>query len=126
MRQIDINNPFLHGYLTESIYMKQPASFHVSSASQLVCHPRNAIYGLKQARQTWYERLNFLLHKLGFNTSRADTSLLVRIISTSCMYILIYVDDIIILGNSDQHINQLVRTLYDNVSLKDLDKSITF
>lgn len=100
MRQIDINDAFLHGYLTESVYMDRSAGFHVSSASSLVCHPHK-LYGLKQASRAWYERLSSFLHKLGFHTPRADASLLVCTTSTLCCYILIYVDNIIILGNFD-------------------------
>lgn len=80
--------------------MEQPPGYHVSDSQPLVCHLKKALYGLKQAPCAWYERLSSRLHQLGFHTSKADTSLLICVTTTACCYILIYVDDIIIMGSS--------------------------
>ena len=50
IRQLDINNDFLHGILTDEVYMEQPVGFRVESNSQkpLVCKLKKAIYGSKQ------------------------------------------------------------------------------
>ena len=103
IRQLDVNNAFLHGYLHEYVFMEQPFRFHVSSAPPMVCHFTKALYGLKQAPRAWYDRLSSYLHSLGFRTSQANTSLLVKTTSTACCYILIYVDNvdnIIVLASS--------------------------
>lgn len=88
----------------------------------MVCHLRKVLYGFKQVLRAWYEKLSSFLHLLGFRTTRAYSSLLVHISSTFYCYILVYIDDIIIMGNYDHAITQLITTMNDNFSLNDRDK----
>jgi hypothetical protein len=49
LRQLDINNAFLHGTLSEAVFMSQPPGFTDSHFSTHVCQLRKAFYGLRQA-----------------------------------------------------------------------------
>ena len=49
LKQIEINNVFLNGYLTEEVYMQQPKRFIDSSRPDHVCKLHKALNGLKQA-----------------------------------------------------------------------------
>ena len=62
LRQLDVNNAFLQGHLSETVFMKQPPGFVDHDHPSYVCKLRKAIYGLKQAPRAWYHELrNFLL-----------------------------------------------------------------
>src|SRR6185437_8412155 len=77
LRQLDVQNAFLHGILEEEVYMQQPPGFVEKSKENYVCKLDKALYGLKQAPRAWYSRLSTKLIDLGFRPSRADTSLFI-------------------------------------------------
>jgi histone deacetylase 1/2 len=76
LRQLDVQNAFLHGFLEEEVYMKQPPGYEDKSKSQYVCKLDKALYGLKQAPRAWYSQLCVKLQSLGFVPSKGDTSML--------------------------------------------------
>ncbi|KAI9156543.1 hypothetical protein LWI28_008344 [Acer negundo] len=120
LRQLDINNAFLQGRLTETVFMAQPLGFIDSDHPTHVCKLKKAIYGLKQAPRAWYHELREFLLVVGFKNSYTDTSLFVLNTGGTILYLLIYVDDIILTGNNSAHVDQFVNTLAQRFSLKDL------
>ncbi len=48
--QMDVSTAFLHGELTEEVYMKQPQGFIKDSEEHLVCRLNRSIYGLNEAK----------------------------------------------------------------------------
>lgn len=107
LQQIDVNNAFLNGHLQEEIYMAQPPEF-VAENKKLVCKFNRALYGLKQAPRAWYEMLSSTLLQFGFKPSRCDPSLFTLVTTQHKLYVLIYVDDIIITGTSPTLIKELI------------------
>ncbi|MCI27024.1 retrovirus-related Pol polyprotein from transposon TNT 1-94, partial [Trifolium medium] len=95
IQQLDVNNAFLNGILDEEVYMTQPQGFDNGNPSQ-VCKLNKALYGLKQAPRQWFERLQTTLLQLGFKSSKCDPSLFTFTNQGSTLYLLVYVDDIII------------------------------
>ncbi|KAG9447713.1 hypothetical protein H6P81_013841 [Aristolochia fimbriata] len=120
IRQLDINNVFLNGNLDEEVYMVQPSGFQDKTHPDAVCRLNKSLYGLKQSPRAWYQRLTSYLLDLGFTLSKADSSLLVRYTSTATIFVLIYVDDIIITGSSPKDIACLLADLQREFSIKDL------
>lgn len=122
LHQVDINNAFLNGDLHEEIYMMQPPGFEQQSkdGSPLVCRLRKALYGLKQAPRAWFHKLKEFLLKSMFISSKADNSLFIRRSGSQLLYVLVYVDDIIITGIGSVAIDQFVKALDIHFSLKDL------
>lgn len=119
IQQIDVNNAFLNGILQEEIYMVQPPGF-VAENKKLVCRLNRALYGLKQAPRAWYERLSSTLLQFGFQSSRCDPSLFTYIKGSHKLYILIYVDDIILTGTSTALIKEVIHKLNFEFALKEL------
>ncbi|RDX94368.1 hypothetical protein CR513_23256, partial [Mucuna pruriens] len=100
LKQLDINNAFLNGLLDEDVYLTQPPSFEDPNKT-LVCKLNKAIYGLKQALRAWFDRLKSTLLQLGFKASKSDPSLFIQSIDSMVVYILVYVDDIIVTALGD-------------------------
>jgi hypothetical protein len=120
LHQLDLQNVFLHGVLEEEIYMKQPPSFSSPTHPGYVCKLDKAIYGLKHAPRAWYSCLSTKLIQLGFRTSNADTSLFIFRRGSVQIFLLIYVDDIIVASSCDQAIDALLNDLWSDFALKDL------
>jgi histone deacetylase 1/2 len=120
LRQLDVKNAFLHGVLEEEVYMKQPPGFKNTDTPHHVCRLDKALYGLKQAPRAWYSRLSAKLQDLGFLPSKADTSLFLYDKSGVTIFVLIYVDDIIMTSSSDHAIAALLKDLNAHFAIKDL------
>jgi len=119
--QLDVNNAFLNGSLQETIYMQQPPGFD-SGDKSLVCKLNKAIYGLKQAPRQWFQRLKQILLQLGFVDSKCDPSLFIYRDNNNTVYVLIYVDDIIITGSCVSLVQHFISQLHSNFSRKQLGK----
>lgn len=111
LRQLDISNAFLHGFLKEDVHMSQPQGFTNPSKPGYVCKQHKSLYGLKQAPRAWFERFTTHLLSLGFTASTADPSLFVFHSKNAILYLLLYVDDIIITGLL-QPLSQISSPLY--------------
>uniref|UniRef100_A0A2N9GL63 Reverse transcriptase Ty1/copia-type domain-containing protein n=1 Tax=Fagus sylvatica TaxID=28930 RepID=A0A2N9GL63_FAGSY len=120
IRQIDIQNAFLHGNLSEEVFMHQPPGYSHPSFPHHVCKLKKALYGLKQAPRAWFSRLSTRLIELGFHGSLSNTSLFIYKSSTYTMFILIYVDDIIITSSNSSAIDKLLSSLQTDFAVKDL------
>lgn len=125
LHQLDVNNGFLNGLLHETIYMQQPPRFS-SQDKSLVCKLDKALYGLKQAPRQWFERLQSTLLQFGFHTSQCDPSLFIYKKDKNVVYLLVYVDDIIITGSSNSLIQTLVGHLNSTFALKQLGQLLSW
>jgi hypothetical protein len=120
IRQLDVTNAFLHGVISEDVYMTQPPGFVHASYPNYVCHLHKALYGLKQAPRAWFSRLSNRLLQLGFHGCKSDTSLFIYKTKADTIFFLIYVDDIIVTGPNSSSINSLISKLQQDFAVKDL------
>jgi histone deacetylase 1/2 len=111
----------VHGFLEEEVYMRQPPGYEDKNTPRYVCKLDKALYGLKQAPRAWYSRLSGRLQKLGFKPSKADTSLFYYRKGSHVIFMLIYVDDIIVASSSSEAIDALIRDLGKDFAIKDLE-----
>ncbi|KAJ9558152.1 hypothetical protein OSB04_012766 [Centaurea solstitialis] len=120
IHQLDVKNAFLHGDLTETVYMRQPPGYVNSSFPDHVCRLRKALYGLKQAPRAWYHRFAVYLSSLGFLSSKTDTSLFTYHRGSDTIYLLLYVDDIILTASSSTLISMVISKLSSEFPMSDL------
>uniref|UniRef100_A0A1J3HVA2 Retrovirus-related Pol polyprotein from transposon TNT 1-94 n=2 Tax=Noccaea caerulescens TaxID=107243 RepID=A0A1J3HVA2_NOCCA len=119
IKQIDVNTAFLQGTLHEEAYVTQPEGFVDKDRPHYVCRLRKALYGLKQAPRAWYQELKSFLCDLGFLNSLADTSVFTYIAGANVVFVLVYVDDIIVTGSTPTILRDFIATLSGRFSLKD-------
>ena len=120
LRQLDINNAFLNGELSETVFKAQPLGFKDLSKPNHVCRSNKAIYGLKQAPRAWYITLKNAILQLGFHNSKADSFLFIYSHGSNLCYFLVYVDDLVITGNNSILVATIIKQLGDMFSLKDM------
>jgi hypothetical protein len=121
LHQLDVNNAFLHGDLHEDVYMTIPPGVTTSKPNQ-VCKLSKSLYGLKQASRKWYEKLTGLLISNGYKQATSDASLFTKKGSDSFTVLLVYVDDIILAGDSLAEISFIKNILNQAFKIKDLGK----
>lgn len=85
-----------------------------------MCKLVKALYGSKQAPRPWYDKLKTALLRKGFVNSTVDSSLLLLKNHEVTVYILVYVDDILLTGTSSKFIQDLVVDLNEEFALKQL------
>jgi histone deacetylase 1/2 len=100
--------------------MRQPPGFEDASKPHYVCELDKALYGLKQAPRAWYARLSTKLCDLGFKASKSDNSLFIYSKNDVTIFMLIYVDDIIVTSSSQEVVTALLKDLRSKFALKDL------
>lgn len=120
IRQIDVNTAFLQGRLNDQVFMCQPPGFTDKYKPHHVCHLKKALYGLKQAPRAWCSELKNFLLQTGFHNSLVDTSLFILKLSDAFVYVLVYVDDILMTGTNTQMVQRVIDELSRKFSIKDM------
>ncbi|GJU00864.1 ribonuclease H-like domain-containing protein [Tanacetum coccineum] len=110
IHQLDVKNAFLHGHLTETVYMHQPQGFTDSAHSDYVCLLQKSLYGLKQAPRAWFQRFSSYVIRADFYHNKTDLSLFIFHKGQDIAYLLLYVDDIILTASSTSLLISATRT----------------
>ncbi|KAL5729905.1 hypothetical protein ACHQM5_002793 [Ranunculus cassubicifolius] len=118
--QLDVSNAFLHGHLEEDVYMIQPPGFQDPLKPNHVCKLHKSLYGLKQTPRAWYSTLSDSLISLGFIMSSTDHSLFTLTSNNSVVYMLVYLDDILLTGNDPSMCQTVLQHLQNNFAVKNL------
>nr|ABA96191.1 retrotransposon protein, putative, Ty1-copia subclass [Oryza sativa Japonica Group] len=117
---IDVKTAFLHGELEEEIYMDQPEGFIVPGKEDYVCKLKRSLYGLKQSPRQWYKRFDSFMLSHGFKRSEFDSCVYIKFVNGSPIYLLLYVDDMLIAAKSKEQITALKKQLSSEFDMKDL------
>ncbi|KAI3694502.1 hypothetical protein L1987_77468 [Smallanthus sonchifolius] len=120
INQLDVKNAFLHGFLSETVFMHQPVGFRDPTMPHHVCRLKKSLYGLKQAPRAWYQRFTDYVTTLGFHHSSCDHSLFIYRKGYDIAYLLLYVDDIILTTSSPDLKTRLLHHLSTEFAMKDL------
>ena len=120
VHQMDVRTAFLHGDLQEEIYMEQPPGYISRDHPHYVCKLVKSLYGLKQSPRQWYERFTTCMSNLGYTRFQSDPNVYSRHGPNVILLLAIYVDDILILCNSNDVLLNAKRELHASFSMQDM------
>lgn len=126
VQQVDVKTAFLNGVLEEEVYVSQAPGFHNGDKNK-VCRLKKSLYGLKQAPRVWHQRLSEELGNSGFDACKSDPALFInRSDVDSPIYMLVYVDDLLIMGKNASKIDNVKSSLKETFSIHDLGEVRNF
>ncbi|KAM2004372.1 hypothetical protein ACFX15_027830 [Malus domestica] len=124
LAQLDVKTAFLHGDLEEEIYMSQPEGFKVVGKENWVCKLEKSLYGLKQSPRQWYKRFDRFMIGQKYTRSHYDHCVYFRNLQDGTfIYLLLYVDDMLIACKSKVEIERLKTQLSNEFEMKDLGEA---
>ncbi|WKA05478.1 hypothetical protein VitviT2T_023442 [Vitis vinifera] len=100
LQQFDVKNAFLHGELSEEVYMDLPQGCMVSEKQcPKVCKLKKSLYGLKQSPRAWFGRFIKSMRAFGYRQSNSDHTLFLKKQHGKITTLIVYVDDMVVTGN---------------------------
>ncbi|GJV84472.1 putative RNA-directed DNA polymerase [Tanacetum coccineum] len=121
--QMDVKTAFLNGRLDEDIYMEQPEGYVDPKFPNGVCKLQRAIYGLKQASRQWNKRFDEEIKRFGFIQNRDEPCVYRKASGSDVVFLILYVDDILIMGNNIPKLKEVKDYLGKCFSVKDLGEA---
>ena len=121
--QMDVKTAFLNGNLKEELYMMQPEGFVDPKGANKVCKLQRSIYGLVQASRSWNIRFNEVIKAFGFIQVYGEACLYKKVSGSSVAFLILYVDDILLMGNNIEMLESIKAYLNKSFSMKDLGEA---
>ncbi|KAK9024865.1 hypothetical protein V6N11_064771 [Hibiscus sabdariffa] len=118
--QMDVKTAFLNGKLEEDVYMTQPEGFVTLENVRKVCKLQRSIYGLKQASRSWNLCFNEAIQEFGFIRNEDEPCVYKKFSGSIVSFLILYVDDILIIGNDVPTLQSIKTWLSSCFSMKDL------
>jgi hypothetical protein len=121
--QMDVKTAFLNGNLEEDVYMIQPEGFVDPENASKVCKLQKSIYGLKQASRSWNIRFKEVVKSFGFIENEKEPCVFKKFSGSSIVFLILYVDDILLIGNDIPMLEAVKDSLKNSFSMKDLGEA---
>ncbi len=124
IRQVDIKNAYLNSDLDSPIYIELPEGYEIdyNKFNDPVLRVSKAMYGLKESGKRWNEEIDRWLSSLGFIRNKFDECLYHK----DNMFILVYVDDMLIVINDRNYLNSVIGNLKRKFKCTDLGSVKSF
>ena len=120
---MDVKTRFLNGSLEEDIYIQQPEGFIARGQEHMACKLQRSIYGLKQASRTWNIRFDQAITLYGFEKSLDEPCVYKRIQGKKVVFLVLYIDDILLIGNDIEVLSSVKGWLQKQFDMKDLGEA---
>ncbi|GJU62015.1 retrotransposon protein, putative, ty1-copia subclass [Tanacetum coccineum] len=123
VQKMDVKIAFLNGYLSEEVYMEHPEGFINPKYPKRVCKLKHSIYGLKQASRQWNKRFDDEIKKFGFTQNHDEPCVYLKASGSNVIFLILYVDDILIMGNNIPMLQDVKSYLERCFAMKDLGEA---
>ena len=121
--QLDVKSAFLHGELSEDVYVEQPKGYEKNGTEHLVYKLHKALYGLKQAPRAWFRRIEAHFIGEGFQRCDSEQALFTkRNREGKIIIVSVYVDDLIFTGNDEVMMFEFKSSMLREFDMSDLGK----
>ena len=121
--QMDVKTAFLNGNFMEDVYMTQPDGFVIPEHANKVCKLQRSIYGLKQASRSWNHRFDEIIKEFDFVQNEDDSCVYKKVSGSALIFIVLYVDDILLIGNDIPMLQSVKTWLSIKFFMKDLGEA---
>lgn len=116
---MDVKNVFLNDDLDEEVYMQPPCGYFHPPGK--VCKLRKALHRLKQVPHAWLSKFNTSMTAIGLQSSSHDSALFLRCTNRGFTILVLYVDDMIVMGDVLISIKKLKTFFTTQFDRKELD-----
>ncbi|KAL0345599.1 UNVERIFIED_CONTAM: Retrovirus-related Pol polyprotein from transposon TNT 1-94 [Sesamum radiatum] len=121
--QMDVKTAFLSGFVEEEIFIDQPEGFTTVGEEQKVCRLQRSIYGLKQPSRSWNTHFDEVIRGYDFIKNDYDPCAYNKISGSSVAYLVLYVDDILLIENDVKMLGNIKAWLSTQFSMKDMGEA---
>ncbi|WVZ52985.1 hypothetical protein U9M48_003980 [Paspalum notatum var. saurae] len=121
--QMDVKMALLNGNLSEDVYTTQPEGFVNPQNAGKVCKLLKSIYGLKQASRSWNLRFDEVVKGFGFIKNVEEPCAYKKVSGSALVFLVLYVDDILLIGNGIPMLEPMKDSLRKSFSMKDLGEA---
>ena len=120
IEQMDVETAFLNGVVKTEVYINEPKGYE--TGDNKVCKLHKALYGLRESPRAWYNCFNKYMESINFVRSNYDYCLYINNTTKDTIYILVFVDDLLICCKDKHIINKVKASLMQRFAMKDLGK----
>ena len=122
LQQFDVKNAFLHGELSEEVYMDLPLGCMILEVHcRKVCNLKKSLYGLKQSPRAWFGRFTKSMGSFGYHQSNSDHTLFLKKQHGKITALIVYVDDMVVTGNDPDERKAIQSYLSSEFKMQDLN-----
>ncbi|XP_049364801.1 LOW QUALITY PROTEIN: uncharacterized protein LOC125829654 [Solanum verrucosum] len=121
LQQFDVKKSFLHGELSEEVYMDYPPGYEIPRLHDYrICRLKKSLYGLKQSPRVWFGKFTKSMKAFGYTQSNTDHTLFLKRQQGKIIALIVYVDDMVVTGTDPEERKALQSYLSKEFKLKDL------
>jgi len=118
IEQMDVEAAFLNGQIKSEVYIYPPDGYQ--PGTNKVCRLKKSLYGLRESPREWYECFHQYMSTLNFKRSDFDYCLYTSDSNGKWIYVILYVDDLLICSSSIEEIGSIKEKLSSRFQMKDL------